>query len=83
MTDLFIISREDLELFEYLTRHFAGRPDVQIVLDRRAGQRRQRGEPSAPERRQAARRRRSVDADVALLGFAVVVISNHTDRPGR
>jgi hypothetical protein len=73
--DLFIIARQDVALFEYLTRHFAGRADVTVVLDRRSGERSERDETSPAERRQAERRRRSVDADLVAVGFAVVAVS--------
>jgi len=74
MTDLFIISRDDPDLFDYLIRHFAGRPDVEVVLDRRVGERRRHDEPPPAERRKTGRRRRSVDTDLAALGFAVVAL---------
>jgi hypothetical protein len=46
-----------------------------VVLDRRSGERSQRDETSPAERRQAERRRRSVDADLVAVGFAVVAVS--------
>jgi hypothetical protein len=74
MRDLWIIPRDDVELYEYFTTHFAGRPDVEVILDRRQGERRQRAAPSPAERRRAERRRHSVEADLAALGVAIVTV---------
>jgi hypothetical protein len=73
MRDVFIVSRADVALYEYLKAHFAGRPDVEVVLDRRTGDRRRRDEVPPAERRTGGRRVRSVEGDLATLGFAVVV----------
>jgi hypothetical protein len=69
-----IISRKDHELYEYLKHHFAGRADVEVILDRRQGERRQRTESSPTERRRADRRRHSVEAALAALGVAIVPV---------
>ena len=74
MRDLWIIPRDDHELYEYFTDHFAGRPDVDVILDRRQGERRQRAESPPMERRRAERRRHSVQADLAALGVAIVTV---------
>jgi hypothetical protein len=74
MRDLWIIPRDDVELYEYFTNHFAGRLDVEVILDRRQGERRQHAESAPAERRRAERRRRSVDADLAALGVAIVTV---------
>ena len=74
MRELWIIPRDDPELYEYFRNHFAGRPDVDVILDRRQGERRQRAGSSPTERRRAERRRRSVEADLAALGVAIVSV---------
>jgi len=40
MVHIFIIQREQPELFRYMRAHFADDPDVTVLLDRRAGNRR-------------------------------------------
>lgn len=74
MRDLWIVPRDDVELYDYFTNHFAGRPDVDVILDRRQGERRRRAESSPDERRRAERRRHSVEADLAALGVAIVTV---------
>jgi hypothetical protein len=71
--DLFIVAKQDRPLYEYLTKQFADRTDVEVILDRREAQRRQRAEPHDPERRRTDRRARSrIDADLEALGVAVL-----------
>ena len=74
MRHLWIVSRDERKLYECLKDHFAGRPDVDVVFDRRHGQRRQRAASAPLERRQADRRRRSMDEDLASLGVAITRI---------
>lgn len=75
MRELWIIPRNDPELYEYFRSHFAGRPDVDVILDRREGERRQ-GDGSSPvERRRSERRRHSVERDLAALGVAIVTVA--------
>jgi hypothetical protein len=71
--DLFIIAKQERALYEYLAKQFTGRADVEVTLDRREAQRRQRAEPRDPERRRADRRSRSrIDADLESLGVVVL-----------
>jgi hypothetical protein len=72
--DLFIVARPDGALHGYLSRHFAGRPDVDVICDRRYDERRRRSESMVTERRRAARRRYSPSADLAALGVAIVTV---------
>jgi hypothetical protein len=72
--DLFIVARPDGALHGYLSRHFAGRPDVDVISDRRYGERRRATKSMVIERRRAARRRNSTSADLAALGVAIVTI---------
>ena len=74
MRHLWIVSRAEPKLYECLKDHFAGRPGVNVVFDRRRGQRRQRAASAPLERRQAERRQRSVDEDLAALGVAIARI---------
>lgn len=69
---VFVVAPGQRRLYESLTRTFACDDTVQVVLDRRTGERRQRGERPAADRRRADRRRRDVEAKLAERGFAVV-----------
>ncbi|MBI1734829.1 MAG: hypothetical protein HYR51_06625 [Candidatus Rokubacteria bacterium] len=70
---VFVVAPGQRQLYESLTRTFAGDDSVQVVLDRRNGERRQRGErPPADRRRADRRRRRDVEEKLAARGYAVV-----------
>ena len=71
----FIVATADQALYEYLTRKFADRPDVEVILDRRRGERRRARLARTPERRTGDRRSRSrIDEDLRMLGFAVIPV---------
>ena len=74
---LFIVARSKRALYDDLQRELEGRP-IRIILDRREGERRQRTQPDAPERRASDRRRQAaIDAAVRARGFAIVVEAEH------
>jgi hypothetical protein len=54
---LLIVPRDRRDLYEYLKLRFSEVDNFEVILDRRQADRRQRGEPSEPERRRAERRR--------------------------
>ena len=54
---LIIVAREEPDLWLYLTRSYGGIQGLEILLDRRQGERRHEVQPYTPERRQAERRR--------------------------
>ena len=69
---LFIVARHNVDLYEYLTREFAGEP-VAIVLDRRKGERRRgAAAPPAEERRCGDRRQPGAEEALRVRGFVVV-----------
>jgi hypothetical protein len=73
-TVLFIVSRRQPDLFEYLSRQFAAEADMKVMLDRRLRERRQGASPHPPrpERRQVDRRRNSQAAHQMLtMGCAL------------
>jgi hypothetical protein len=72
--DLFIVARPDAELHAYPSQHLGGCPDVDVLSDRRYGERRRLSELTATERHGAARRRYSVAAELAALGVAIVTV---------
>lgn len=72
---LFIVSRQQPDLFSYLAHEFSAEPEVTVILDRRQGERR------APQARAATRanrrqteRRLKVEfvRQLATLGYAFV-----------
>ena len=74
---LIIVSSTDSARFEYLKHVFASqraftKATVEVIVDRRAGERRQLGKPVALERRRRERRMRDVSKDLAVFGWAVV-----------
>ena len=69
---LFIVARHNVQLYEYLKQEFAGEP-VTVMLDRRQGERRQRGDEAAGEdRRKGDRRRQDTDQALQSRGFVIV-----------
>lgn len=70
---VFIVARDQSDLWHYLRQHFAREEEVQVILDRRRGERRQRNRVTETERRQADRRRQpSVDNDLRYRSFVIL-----------
>ena len=73
--ELFIVSRDRADLYRYLTQTFAGAENVEVIWDRRAGERRILNDAASPERRRTDRRaRRNVEADLKAVGYAFLVL---------
>ena len=45
---LFIVSRREPSLYQYAVRAFARRPEIQVIYDRRQGERRRAGSQVSP-----------------------------------
>jgi hypothetical protein len=72
---LFVVSRRDRSLYQYVVRAFASAPEIQVIYDRRQSARRRTAQTPAVERRQSDRRARPrVDADILDYGSAMVRI---------
>jgi hypothetical protein len=72
---LFIVSRGNAKLASFLQNHFAGDTTVQVVVDRRHGERRRRSADIATDRRRADRRTRPhVDKELRLTSYAIVTL---------
>ena len=72
---LLVVARHRRELFEQVKRAFAGHESVEVILDRRAGERRQRKGASALDRRRRNRRSRSViDEQLRTIGWSLVLL---------
>lgn len=70
---LFIVAWNRPDLWDYWKRWFAGVENVEVILDRRRGERRQPAQAFEPEWRQMERRSRSdVDDELRTAGFAIV-----------
>lgn len=70
---LFIVSRLEPQLFEYLSREFASEDDVKVIYDRRVGERRRSTGSYDVERRRSDRRTLAhVSRQISSLGYAFV-----------
>ncbi len=67
-----ITARDRSELYGYFRRQLAEDGEMQVLLDRRHGERRRRAERRAPERRRAERRSRGTDHGLYYHGFLLV-----------
>lgn len=74
---LFIVARDQPDLLASLEREFASEREVQVLFDRRYGERRQQPLRVVEDRRRLDRRMRpQVDAHLQAIGWVVV----HTER---
>jgi hypothetical protein len=70
---LVIVNRDHHDLYTYLKSAFIGEPGVQVIQERRLGERRrQSGTPSVERRRRDRRIRPDGEAQVRKFGVAVV-----------
>jgi hypothetical protein len=69
---LFIVSRTARERYEFLRNAFACDEQVEVIFDRRQGERRQHDATRAVERRRRQRRAHDVSREIARQGYAVV-----------
>lgn len=73
---LIILARDQATLYEFLKpRQEAAVPRTIVLLDRRAGERRQNGSNVTPDRRKSERRAATPEAALALmsvLGFMIL-----------
>jgi hypothetical protein len=70
---LFIVAREQPDLWHRLRRDFAEDEEIQIILDRRRDERRRGVRAYDPERRRANRRRpRSIGNDLRYRSFVIL-----------
>ena len=76
---LFLVSRRDVRLYEYLVERFQDDRNVEVVFDRRVGRRRRRAGPySGPERRQSERRiRLEIDAELRVRSHVILTLPDN------
>jgi hypothetical protein len=85
--EIFIVARDRPDLYRYLSQTFADAENVQVIWDRRSGERRATSNPQATsnphivsgrpfERRHGdLRRRASVDHELRSVGYAFISIA--------
>jgi hypothetical protein len=70
---LFLVSRHEARLYEYLLDRFRDDGNVEVVLDRRRGERRRRPHGQGPDRRGADRRiRQEVDLELRIRSHVIL-----------
>ncbi len=74
--EIFIVARDRPDLYRYLSQTFADAQNVQVIWDRRAGERRERTAAGRlPERRLGARRRRAgLEQELRSAGYVFITI---------
>ncbi len=77
---LLVVARHRRELYEEIKRAFAGHETVQVILDRRVGERRQRkGVPMLDRRRRDRRSRSAIDEQLRTIGWSLVLLDLATE----
>src|SRR5262249_59024999 len=72
---LLVVARHRRELYEEIKRAFAGHESVEVILDRRMGERRQDNEGPQPDRRRRSRRNRpGIDEQLRTIGWALLLL---------
>ena len=74
---LFIVSRQNPDLYSYLAKEFSEEPEVRVILDRRQGERRRGDRPTTDvtDRRHHSDRRGGnpeAGGQLSTLGYAFV-----------
>jgi hypothetical protein len=70
---LFIVDQEKPELREYFSGWFSGIGHVEVIVDRRRGERRRNGRATGQERRRSDRRSKpEIDREIRETGFTIV-----------
>jgi hypothetical protein len=73
--ELFIVARDRADLYRYLSQTFADAENVEVIWDRREGERRRVANGVVSERRRQDRRQRlSVDEDLRSVGYAFLAL---------
>jgi len=73
--ELFIVAKERSDLYRYLSQTFSDAENVEVIIDRRLGERRDVAVPVQVERRRRERRNHStVDEDLRSVGYSFLVL---------
>ncbi len=76
---MFVVSRRDLDRYDYLRGTFRDEARVNVVLDRRRSERRWRDVEPGTERRHGQRRKLDTNESLRSLGWAM--IREHVQEP--
>jgi hypothetical protein len=81
---IFLVSRHESRLYEYLLERFRDDGNVEVVLDRRRAERRRRPEGQVPDRRRSDRRsRREVDLELKVRSHVILTLPDDGPAPRR
>jgi hypothetical protein len=73
--ELFIVARERADLYRYLSQTFADAENVEVIWDRRGGERRRASNGARSERRRRERRTRiNVDEELRTVGYSFLAL---------
>jgi hypothetical protein len=72
--EIFVVARDRPDLYRYLSQTFADAENVQVILDRRNGDRRGTGGGDASPREDDRRGRPNVEQDLRSVGYAFITI---------
>lgn len=81
--ELFVVARDRPDLYRYFVETFADAPTVQVLSDRRFGERRRTFIPVAIERRRDERRRRAIEAELRTKGHAFISLDESSSPIAR
>ena len=80
---LLVVARHRRRLYAELKRAFAGHETLQVILDRRVGERRQRkAAPELDRRRRDRRTRSAMDDQLGTIGWSLVLLDLARSRRG-
>ena len=78
---LFLVSRHEARLYEYLLERFHDDGNVEVILDRRRGERRHRPHGPDFDRRHSDRRsRREVDQELKIRSHVILTLPENDPR---
>ena len=69
---LFIVARDEPDLFDYIKRDLYDDATAEVIIDRRVRERRQRRQSPAIDRRRTDRRKVVVSPALKAFGYAVI-----------
>jgi len=73
--ELFIVARERADLYRYLSQTFADAENVEVIWDRRGGERRRAFNGTHHDRRRRERRTRAnVDEELRTVGYSFLAV---------
>jgi hypothetical protein len=83
---LFLVSRQEGRLYEYLLERFRDDGNVEVILDRRRGERRRQtsAHGQEPDRRRSDRRtRREIDLELQVRSHVILTLPEDNSAPRR